>query len=116
MAGVVAGLLTSASVSIAKHKLGSAIAEQGNLLWNFRDDLEDMERVLETISAGIEDAERRSVEEKLVRLLLKRLKDAALDISDMLQDYYDASEQAAAKVCFQTKYCHRTMLLLIYAY
>ena len=98
MAEVVAGLLASAFVSIAKDKLGSAIAEQASLLWNFTDDLEEMKDHLETISAALEDAERRSVKEKLVQLLLKRLKDVALDISDVLEDYQDTSDQATAKV------------------
>jgi len=68
MAEVLAGFLTSAVVNIAKDKLASAIAEQANLLWNFGDDLENMNSVLESISAALQDAERRSVKEKLVQL------------------------------------------------
>ena len=98
MAGEVAALLASGFVSIAKDKLGSAIAEQASLLWNFGVELEDMMDVFETISAVLEDAERRSVKEKLVQLWLKRLKDVALDISDLLEDYQDTSDQANAKV------------------
>ncbi|KAJ1255597.1 hypothetical protein BS78_K184500 [Paspalum vaginatum] len=95
MAEAVAGLLTSAFVKIAKDNLGSAIAQQANLLWNFDGDLEDKMDTLETISAALEDAERKSGKEKLVRLWLKRLKHAALDISDILEDYQDTSDQAA---------------------
>ncbi|CAO2142904.1 unnamed protein product [Urochloa humidicola] len=98
MAEVLAGLLTSAVVNIAKDKLASAIKEQANLLWNFGDDLEDMNSVLESISAALQDAETRSAKEKLVQLWLKRLKKAALDISDMLEDYQDTSERLTAKV------------------
>ncbi|CAN6373678.1 unnamed protein product [Urochloa humidicola] len=98
MAEVLAGLLTSAIVGIAKDKLSSAIAGQANLLWNFSDDLEDMNSVLESISAALEDAEKRSAKEKSVQLWLKRLKHAAIDISDMLQDYQDTSDQLTAKV------------------
>lgn len=98
MAEAVAGLLTSAFVNIAKDKLSSAIAEQANLLWKFGGDLEDMKDVLETISAALEDAKRRSVKEKLVQLCLQRLKDVALDISDVLEDYQDTSDQATSKV------------------
>lgn len=76
MAEAVAGLLASAFVSIAKNKLGSALGQQATLLWNFGKDLEEMKDDLETISAALEDAERRSVKEQLVRLWLKRLKDA----------------------------------------
>ncbi|WVZ50142.1 hypothetical protein U9M48_001428, partial [Paspalum notatum var. saurae] len=99
MAEAVAGLLTSAFVNLAKDKLGSAIWEQASLLWNFDGDLEDMKDTLETISAALEDAETQSVNNKSVRLLLKRLKHAALDISDILEDYQDTSDQeTTAKV------------------
>ncbi|CAO2150217.1 unnamed protein product [Urochloa humidicola] len=98
MAEVLAGLLTSAIVGIAKDKLSSAIAGQANLLWNFSDDLEDMNSVLESISAALEDAEKRSAKEKSVQLWLKRLKHAAIDISDMLEDYQDTSDQLTAKL------------------
>jgi hypothetical protein len=98
MAEAVAGLLASALVGIAKDKLRSAIAEQASLLCNFGDGLEDMMDVLETISAALEDAERRSVKEKLVQLWLKRLKNVAMDISYMLEDYQDTSDQANGKV------------------
>jgi len=45
MAEVLAGFLTSTVVNIAKDKLASAIAEQATLLWNFGDDMEDMNSV-----------------------------------------------------------------------
>lgn len=93
-----AGLLASALVRVAINKLGSPIAEQASLMWNFSKDL-DYKGVLETISAALEDAERRSVKEKMVRLWLNRLKDAALDISDMLEDYDDTRDRAKAQVC-----------------
>jgi hypothetical protein len=98
MAETLAGLLTSAVVGIAKNKLTSAIARQANLLWNFGDDLEDMNSVLESISSTLQDAEKRSAKEKLVQLWLKRLRHAAIDISDMLEDYQDTSERLTTKV------------------
>ncbi|CAO2145192.1 unnamed protein product [Urochloa humidicola] len=100
-----AALLTSAIVGIAKDKLSSAIAGQANLLWNFSDDLEDMKSVLESISATLHDAERWSAREKLVQLWLKRLKHAALDISDMLEDYQDTSNRLTAKVLELQHWC-----------
>jgi len=106
MAEILAGFLTSAVVNIAKDKLASALAGQANLLWNFEDDLEDMKSVLESISAALQDAERRSVKEKLVQLWLKRLKNAALDISDMMEDYQDTSDRlTAAMVSSYTRAC-----------
>jgi hypothetical protein len=105
MAEVLASLLTSAVVGIAKDKLSAVIANQANLLWNFGDDLEDMRSVLESISAALEDAEKRSVKEKLVQRWLKRLKNAALDISDMVEDYQDTSDRVTAKVSSSYKHC-----------
>jgi hypothetical protein len=94
----VAGLLASAFVGIAKDMLSSAIAGQAALLCNFGVDLEDMEDMLEDISAVLEDAERRSIKEKLVQLWLKRLKNVSIDISDMLDDYQDIRDQTTPKV------------------
>ncbi|CAL5052286.1 unnamed protein product [Urochloa decumbens] len=98
MAEIVAGLLTSAVVKIAADKLNSAITEQVKLLWTFSSDLEDMKDIMESMAAVLEDAEKRSVREKSVRLWLKRLRDAALDISDMMDDYQDTDMHAAAKM------------------
>jgi hypothetical protein len=100
MAEILAGSLTSAVVDIAKGKLTSAVAEQANLLWNFGDDLQDMREVLEFISAALQDAEKRSARERLVQHWLKRLKHAAWDISDLLEDYQDTSERLTAKVLY----------------
>jgi hypothetical protein len=94
----VAGLLASAFVGIAKDMLSSAIAGQAALLCNLGVDLEDMEDMLEDISAVLEDAERRSIKEKLVQLWLKRLKNVSIDISDMLDDYQDIRDQTTPKV------------------
>jgi len=48
-------------------------------------------------TAALQDAERRSVKDKLVQLWLKRLKNAALDISDMMEDYQDTNDRLTAK-------------------
>nr|CAB3492263.1 unnamed protein product [Digitaria exilis] len=97
MAEILAGTLTAAVVNLAKDKLTSAIAGQANLLWNFGDDLEDMNSVLESISAALHEAEKRSPKERRVQLWLKRLKHTATDISDILEDYQDTSERLTAK-------------------
>ncbi|GJN09747.1 hypothetical protein PR202_ga27778 [Eleusine coracana subsp. coracana] len=97
MAGVTA-LLTSAAVKMAGDKLGSVIGGQVNLFWNFSNNLEDMKDTLESMAAVLKDAERRSVREESVRLWLKRLKHAALEISDMLDEFQDPETQETAKV------------------
>ncbi|KAK3124200.1 hypothetical protein QOZ80_7BG0583240 [Eleusine coracana subsp. coracana] len=98
MAGVVAGLLTSAVVKIACDKVSSALAEQASLAWNFSDDLEDMKDIMESVVAVLKDAEQQSIKKETVRLWLKRLKDAVLDISDMMDDYHDTDAQSTAKM------------------
>ncbi|TVU19672.1 hypothetical protein EJB05_35835, partial [Eragrostis curvula] len=89
MAEMVAGLLTSAVVNIVCDKLSTALGEQAGLALKFSDDLEEMKDTMESIAAVVKDAEQQSVrkEEESVRLWLKRLKHAALDISDMMDDY-----------------------------
>ncbi|CAO2189056.1 unnamed protein product [Urochloa humidicola] len=95
----VAGLLASAIVTQVGAKLGSIIGDQVSMLCCFEDDMEDMKDTLETVGATLEDAEKRSIREKEVRLWLKRLKDAALDISDMIDEFGPDSKQADGKVC-----------------
>jgi light-regulated signal transduction histidine kinase (bacteriophytochrome) len=98
MAEVVAGFLTSAVVKIAVDKLSSAIAEQGNLAWNFSHHLQDMKDTMESMAAVLKDAEKESVEMEQARLWLKRLKTAAQGISDMMDDYQDPDTQTAEQV------------------
>jgi hypothetical protein len=98
MGELVAGFLTSAVVKIAVDKLSSAIAEQGTLAWSFRDHLQDMKYTMESMAAVLKDAEKKSVETEQVRLWLKRLKNAAQGISDMMDDYQDPDMQTAEQV------------------
>ncbi|PUZ50843.1 hypothetical protein GQ55_6G097000 [Panicum hallii var. hallii] len=89
----VAGLLASAIVTQVGSKLGSVIGDQVSMLCCFEDDMVDMKETLETIGATMEDAEKRSIKEKEVQLWLKRLKNAALDISDMIDEFQPDSKQ-----------------------
>ncbi|TVU32977.1 hypothetical protein EJB05_24745, partial [Eragrostis curvula] len=100
MAEAVAGLLTSAVLKVAGEKVSSAIREQANLAWNFSDDLDDMQDTMVSVAAVLKDAEKQSVRNESVRVWLKRLKHAALDISsDMMDDYQDtAGTQATGKI------------------
>lgn len=88
----VAGLLASALVKIAGDKISSAIEGQDN----FNGDLEDMKSTMESMVAMVEDVEKRSVKDESVRLWLKLLEHAALNISDMMDEYQDT--QSAGKV------------------
>ncbi|XP_037454543.1 putative disease resistance protein RGA1 [Triticum dicoccoides] len=94
----VAGLLASAVVSAVGNKLGSAIGDEVTMLWNFKDDLKDLKDTLQYMEAALKDAERRSVSEELVRLWLNQLKNAAYDISYMLDEFQANSEPASRKM------------------
>ncbi|XP_037449062.1 disease resistance protein RGA2-like [Triticum dicoccoides] len=94
----VAGLLASAVVSAVGNKLGSAIGDEVTMLCSFKDDLKDMKDTLQYMEAALKDAERRSVTEELVRLWLNRLKNAAYEISYMLDELQADSEPASRKM------------------
>jgi hypothetical protein len=99
MAEVLAGSLTKSVVKIAVNKLSSAIAQQGNLAWNFNNHLQDMKCTMMTIEAVLMDAEKQSVTKKEhARLWLKRLKNAAQDISDMMDNYQDQMAEEVRKL------------------
>nr|CAB3494966.1 unnamed protein product [Digitaria exilis] len=67
-------------------KLGVLIGPDVSLLWKFKDDLESIRSTLLTLQAVLNDAEKRSSREERVRLWLKRLKFAAYDIHDILEE------------------------------
>ncbi|TVU13179.1 hypothetical protein EJB05_40711, partial [Eragrostis curvula] len=98
MVGAVAVSLTSAVVKIAGDKLSSALGEPAKLAWKFNKDLEEMKDTMESVKALLQDAEKQSRKEESVQLWLKRLKHAAVDISDMMNDYEDTDAHATAKI------------------
>nr|TKW00274.1 hypothetical protein SEVIR_8G097700v2 [Setaria viridis] len=88
----VAGGLMLASVVIkeATGRLSAAIGGEIKLRWNFNKDLQKMKDTLESIEVVLHDAERRCFnEEATVQLWLKRLRDAAEGITNMI-DIYEA--------------------------
>ena len=67
---------------------------------NFIHDLEGMKMTLDSVSALLNDAERRSIQEEAVRLWLRRLKNAMYSIDDMMDEIEAGTKPAASKVCF----------------
>lgn len=113
MVGFAVVLIAPAVVKIATDKLSTAIGERVGLLWNFRKDLEEMKDTMEAMAAVLKDAEQQSVRNESVRLWLKRLKDAAHDISDMMDDYNDTDTQPTAKVRCPLKTLADTVKLVL---
>jgi len=90
-------MLASAVVKEATTRLGAAIGGQIKLRWNFSRDLREMKDTLESIEAALQDAERRSFKDASVRLWLRRLMDAADDITTML-DVFEAKSTSNPRI------------------
>uniref|UniRef100_A0A0E0MDT0 Uncharacterized protein n=1 Tax=Oryza punctata TaxID=4537 RepID=A0A0E0MDT0_ORYPU len=102
----VGGMLTAAVVKMVGDRIGSAINGQIKLQWDFNDDLEYMKMTLESVLALLMDAERQSIKSEAVRLWLKRLKGAAYDISDMIDEFEaNTTTKTAAPKCVTTICC-----------
>ncbi|XP_072997589.1 putative disease resistance protein RGA1 [Typha latifolia] len=83
-------------VRVLTSKLSSGLWDELGLLWNFKQDLEDIKSTLAALEAVLKDAERRSMKDEAVLLWLKRLKAAAYDIEDMLNDFVIHKEPAVS--------------------
>ncbi|KAA3472029.1 disease resistance protein RGA2-like [Gossypium australe] len=68
-------------------KLSSRALSQVGLLWNLKNDLDDLERTVSTIKAVLLDAEERSVTDNRVKVWLEELKDVLYDADDLLDDF-----------------------------
>ncbi|XP_066332466.1 putative disease resistance protein RGA3 [Miscanthus floridulus] len=86
MAGVGEALVSVVLKEVLRN-LGSAVGEQIKARWKLEQDMEYIKCTLVVVQAVLKDAERRSVREEPVRLWLKMLKNAAYDISDMLDEF-----------------------------
>jgi hypothetical protein len=96
MAGVAGGMLASAVLKVVFKQICAVIGGQITLQKDFTKDLLKMKMTLESVSAVLRDAERKSIENSSVQLWLRRLKNAMYDISDML-DEFEADTQPAAR-------------------
>lgn len=86
MGMVVGEMLASAALKLVMGKLGVLIGSEVSLLLKFKEDLESIRSMLVTLQAVLNDAEKRSSREERVCLWLKRLKFAAYDIHDILEE------------------------------
>uniref|UniRef100_J3N6T6 Disease resistance N-terminal domain-containing protein n=1 Tax=Oryza brachyantha TaxID=4533 RepID=J3N6T6_ORYBR len=97
-------MLASAVVSMLKKQIGSAIGGQITLQMDLSKDLRRMAMTLESVEAVLRDAERRSVGDAAVRLWLKRLEDAAYDISGMLDELEGHGEEGIQTAASEDKF------------
>ncbi|KAI9116268.1 hypothetical protein K1719_012435 [Acacia pycnantha] len=80
--------------------LGSLAAKELELLRNFKNDLETMERKMKGIRAVLHDAEKKATTTEVIRVWLENLKDVLLDAEDLF-DAYSAEKLAREEM---TKY------------
>nr|CAB3447132.1 unnamed protein product [Digitaria exilis] len=97
MAGI-GEALVSAVLKEVLRQLGSAAGEQIKARWKLKEDMESIKSTLELVQAVLRDAERRSVREEAVNLWLKMLKNAAYDVSDMLDEFEAKLSQVKRKI------------------
>ena len=98
MAGVAGGMLASTVLKVVFKQICAVIGGQITLQQDFTKDLLKMKMTLESVSAVLEDAEMKSVDNSSVQLWLKRLKNAMYGISDMLDEFEADTQSAARKV------------------
>jgi hypothetical protein len=97
---VVGGMLASAILKVVTQQIGAAIRNQARLQWNFKNDLEKLRMLLESVAAVLVDAERRSIKDAAVRLWLDRLKNAMYDISNLIDEFEANTKPASRKVYY----------------
>ena len=98
----------SVIISAVLGKLIPVATEQISLAWGFEELLTDLQDSLTTIRAVLTDAERRQVGEESARLWMRRLKNAAYDVDDVLDEFayeilrrkIEIRNQMMRKVCF----------------
>ncbi|XP_026405132.1 putative disease resistance protein RGA3 [Papaver somniferum] len=69
------------------NKLGYVIAQEIGLAWGVEDDLKKLQSTLQMIAEVTDDAEKKQLSDSSVRLWLERLKDAAYDADDVLDEF-----------------------------
>ena len=82
-----AAVVLSALLQVVFDKLVSLIKEEQGMKWGVNKEMERLKSTLSTIQAVLEDAEEQQVEDKAVRNWLGKLKDAAYDADDMLDEF-----------------------------
>jgi aquaporin TIP len=83
-----AEMVAGAIVEHVAGKLGGITWERLQLLWNFKEDAQDMEDKMVTLQVGLSYADKRSREtdDPLVRHWLKKYKSVAYDMEDALDE------------------------------
>nr|XP_019704633.1 putative disease resistance protein RGA3 [Elaeis guineensis]XP_029119554.1 putative disease resistance protein RGA3 [Elaeis guineensis] len=91
MAEAAAVAIVSPILKLVIGKLGSGFWEELGLVWGVNSDIRRLQSVLSTINDVVDDAERKSIRDKDLTGWLRKLKDAAFDADDVVDEFqYEA--------------------------
>ncbi|RWR74854.1 putative disease resistance protein RGA3 isoform X1 [Cinnamomum micranthum f. kanehirae] len=79
--------LISALLQVVFDKLASFVTEEQGMKWGLKEEMERLRSTVSTIQAVLEDAEEQQVKDKALMNWLAKLKDAAYDADDILDEF-----------------------------
>ncbi|XXG82855.1 hypothetical protein AAC387_Pa10g0739 [Persea americana] len=90
-------VLVSGLVEIIMGKLNS-LTQEGGFGWSYKKDLKRLKSTLSAILAVLQDAEEQQISSAAMRDWLKKLKDAAYDADDLLDEYATTVPAGSLKI------------------
>ncbi|CAK9160817.1 unnamed protein product [Ilex paraguariensis] len=82
-----ADALLSGLVSTILGNLNSSLLQEFRISWGLKDEIRRLESTFTTIQAVLHDAEARQTKEEALQNWLRKLKDAAYDVDNILDDF-----------------------------
>ncbi|MQM11510.1 hypothetical protein Taro_044417, partial [Colocasia esculenta] len=79
--------MISASVDGVQNYVFSVAKEEFQSVWYLKDEIKRTSELVETIQGGVEDAEKKQLQDEDVRKWIRDLKNAGYDMEDVLCDY-----------------------------
>ncbi|MQM16692.1 hypothetical protein Taro_049654, partial [Colocasia esculenta] len=79
--------IISASVDVVQNYVFSVAKEEFQSVWYLKDEIKRTSELVETIRGGVEDAEKKQLQDEDVRKWIRDLKNAGYDMEDVLCDY-----------------------------
>lgn len=84
-------MAASAVGGLIAGKLGGLVWDEATLLWKFKDDVDGLRELMESVNALMRDADARVAshqdQTESVRVWMKRFKAAAYDVEDLLDTF-----------------------------
>ncbi|MQL96344.1 hypothetical protein Taro_029020 [Colocasia esculenta] len=91
--------IISASVDVVQNYVFSVAKQEFQSVWYLKDEIKRISELVETIRGGVEDAEKKQLQDEDVRKWIRDLKNAGYDMEDVLCDYRVAVEQGVVTRC-----------------